>query len=440
MRDMLILGIVVGTLPFALRHTWIGIMLWTWISLMNPHRLAFGFIHAGPIAAVTAGAVLVSLVITRDRLRMAWTPPVLVLVLLVMWMCLTTVFAIDPVGSATQLNKVLKIQLMTFIAVLALQSPKHIQWFIWIIVLSIGYYGFKGGIHTILTGGASRVWGPPGGFIEENNALAVATVMIIPLINYLRIIATRRLVQLGLLGLMIVCGISALGSQSRGGFLAILAMTIVLWYRSDRKVLYGIGIAVAAAGMLALMSEVWEDRMRTIETYEKDSSAQSRLGAWRFCINVANSRPLGGGFDLYSRINYELYAPAENVGSPVAHSIYFSMLGEHGYVGLFLFLLMWGLTFRLAAQVRRDTRKRPEAAWAHTLAGMCQVSLVGYLVGGAFLQLAYFDLPFNIMVVLVVAQRWLREGAGQPPSVRPLGAGERSISTAASHAPPSALR
>lgn len=438
MRDLLILGIVVGTLPFALRHTWIAVMLWTWISVMNPHKLAFGFIHDAPIAAVAAGAALLSMLVTRDKLRMAWTPPVIVLVLLVMWMCLTTVFAIDPLGSAAQLNKVLKIQVMTAVAVVALQSRKHIDVFIWIIVLSIGYYGFKGGIHTILTGGGSRVWGPPGGFIEENNALAVATIMIIPLINYLRIVATQRLVQLGLLGLMLLCAISALGSQSRGGFLAILAMTMVLWYRSDRKVLHGIAIAIAVAGALAVMSQAWEDRMRTIETYEKDSSAQNRLGAWRFCINVANNRLLGGGFDLYSPINYALYAPAESVGSPVAHSIYFSMLGEHGYVGLFLFVLIWWLTFRVAAQIRREARKRPDAAWAHTLAGMCQVSLVGYLVGGAFLQLAYFDLPFNIMVVLVVAQRWLRESAG-PASASVRGVGERSTAALAPHAPPGRL-
>lgn len=435
MRDLLILGVVVGTLPFAIRHTWIAVMLWTWISLMNPHRLAWGFIQTAPIAAVAAGAALLSLFATRDKLRMAWAPPVTVLVLMVVWMCLTTVFAIDPAGSATQLNKVLKIQVMTVVAVMALQTRKQIDVFIWIIVLSIGYYGFKGGIHTILTGGASRVWGPPGGFIEENNALAVAVIMIIPLINYLRIVATRRLVQLGLLGLMLLCAISALGSQSRGGFLAILAMTMVLWYRSDRKVLHGIAIAIAAAAALAVMSTAWEDRMRTIETYQTDSSAQSRLGAWRFCFSVANSRLLGGGFELYSPINYAVYAPAENVGAPVAHSIYFSMLGEHGYVGLFLFLLIWWLTFRVAGQIRREARKRPDAAWAHTLAGMCQVSLVGYLVGGAFLQLAYFDLPFNIMVVLVVAQRCLREGA-EKTTASAIGVGEQSTAALAPQAPP----
>ena len=48
-----------------------------------------------------------------------------------------------------------------------------------------------------------------------------------------------------------------------------------------------------------------------------------------------------------------------------------------------------------------------DAQWAFHLASMCQVSLIGYLVGGAFLSLAYFDLPYDIIVILVVTSRWL---------------------------------
>jgi hypothetical protein len=38
---------------------------------------------------------------------------------------------------------------------------------------------------------------------------------------------------------------------------------------------------------------------------------------------------------------------------------------------------------------------------------MVQVSLVGYAVGGAFLSLAYFDLPYNMMVMVVLARKWV---------------------------------
>jgi len=366
------------------------VLLWTWLSIMNPHRLTFGFAHDAQFAAIAAGVVLISLVVTRDRLRMPWTPPVVVLLLFVLWMCLTTAFAINPGESWGQLNKVLKIQVMTFVALFALQERKHIELFVWINALSIGFFSVKGGIFTLATGGGGTVWGPAGSFIaagsfiEDNNALAVAVVIAIPLMNHLRIVATRAWVRFGLVAAMLLSTVSALGSQSRGALLALSAMGLVLWYRSTRKAVLGVVIAVVATLLVAFMPTSWEERMSTIGTYEQDGSAMGRIRAWQMCFNIANHRPLGGGFDIYNRSTYAIYGPPEATSALVAHSIYFSILGEHGYVGLALFLMVWWLTFRTAGAIRKESRGRPEVAWVYDLAGMCQVSLIGYLVGGAF--------------------------------------------------------
>jgi probable O-glycosylation ligase (exosortase A-associated) len=426
MRDLLLLGIFVSTVPFAIRHTWVGVLVWTWLSIMNPHRLTFGFAYNLQFAAAAAGMVLLSLVITRDKLRMSWTPPVVTLFLFVVWMCVSTAFAISPAGSWPQLDKVLKIQLMTAIALLAFHERKHIELFVWVNALSVAFFGIKGGIYTITTGGGGRVWGPEGTFIEDNNDLAVAIIMVIPLLNYLRVVATRSWVRICLLVSMLLCALSALGSQSRGALLAIAAMTLILWYRSDRKVIAGLLIAAAAVGLLAFMPQSWEQRMSTIGTYEDDGSAMGRINTWKFCANLAAHRLTGGGFDIYNVPNFMAYGPPEARSVHVAHSIYFSVLGEHGYVGLLLFILVWWLTFREAGKLRRASRGKPEVAWAYHLAGMCQVSMVGYLVGGAFLQLAYFDLPYNILVILVITRRWLVEGGWKHETVGAFGSADPS--------------
>lgn len=408
MRDLLMLGIVLGALPFVFRYTWVGVLLWTWISIMNPHKLAWGFAYNAPWAAIVAGATILSLFMNRDKLSMPWEPPVKVLFAFVIWMCITTVFAFYPLISWDQLSKVLKIQLMTAIAFAALRERKHIELFIWVNALSIGFYGFKGGIFTIATGGASTVWGPPGGFIGGNNEIALALVVTIPLMNYLRMVATRRFIRLGLLVLMGLSAVAAIGTQSRGAFLAIVAMGFVLWVRSKRKLVTGITVGIVAASIIAFMPGSWEHRMSTIQTYEQDSSAMGRINAWRMTFNLANNHFTGGGFESYTPEIFARYAPNPS-DLHVAHSIYFSVLGEHGYVGLLLFLLVWWLTFQTAGEIRKEALAREEAQWTFYLAGMCQVSLVGYAVGGAFLSLAYFDLPYNILVILVVTLRWLRE-------------------------------
>jgi putative inorganic carbon (HCO3(-)) transporter len=408
MRDWVLVGILVVTLPFALRHTYIGVLLWNWISLMVPHRLSWGFATTAPFAAAAAGATLISLFVTRDKIKLPTDPPVIVLFLLMLWMCITTVFAFDPAGSLDQLIKVLKIQLMTAIAFAALQSRKHIELFIWVNVLSVGFYGFKGGIFTIQTAGGSRVWGPPGGFIEDNNALAVALVMTIPLMHYLRMITKRPLVRFGLLVLMLLTATSVLGSQSRGALLAVTAMCLVLWLRLSKKLVAGVLLATVFAGLVTFMPASWHERMGTIQTHEEDRSASERLIAWEMTFNLANDRPIGGGFEIYNRAVYDRYYPEARIPQ-AAHSIYFSMLGEHGYPGLILFVLAFALSYAMAGRMRRQAAQRPETAWVHLLAGMCQVSIVGYAVGGAFLSLAYYDFAYNIIVMLVVTNRWMTE-------------------------------
>jgi hypothetical protein len=42
---------------------------------------------------------------------------------------------------------------------------------------------------------------------------------------------------------------------------------------------------------------------------------------------------------------------------------------------------------------------------------MCQVSLLGYAVGGAFLSLSYFDLPYDVMVLVVLTRAWVTSKA-----------------------------
>ena len=411
MRDLLILAIVVGLLPIALVHTWVGVMLWTWLSIMNPHKLAFGFAYEAPFAAAVAVVTLVSLVVSRDKRQMAWDPPVKVLIVFLLWMCVTTLLSPSPELAWPQLSKVLKIQLMTLVAIAALHERKHIELFVWVNILSIGFFGLKGGVWTILHGGGGRVWGPPGGFIEGNNELGVALVMTIPLMNFLRSVATRRWVRRGLLVLMCLCAVSALGTQSRGAMLAISAMALIFWFRSQKKLVTGLALSCLALGLVLFMPASWDERMGTIKTYEEDSSAMARIEAWKFAFRVANDRPFGGGFDVYTPANYAVYNQ-ESLLPQAAHSIYFSILAEHGYVGLILFLLLWALTLHLSRSIRRKSQESPETSWVFHLASMCQVSLVGFAVGGAFLSLAYFDFAYNIIVVLVVANRWMSERGG----------------------------
>ena len=135
-----------------------------------------------------------------------------------------------------------------------------------------------------------------------------------------------------------------------------------------------------------------------------------RINAWWMTWNLAKSHFFGGGFDIYSPSNFALYAPIPD-DIHVAHSIYFQMIGEHGFVGLGLYLAFWLVTYRSAGRLRKRAALLPQTHWLAELGAMCQVSIVGFAVGGAFLSLAYFDLPYNLMVLVVLGNRWIDEQA-----------------------------
>ncbi|HLX29942.1 MAG TPA: putative O-glycosylation ligase, exosortase A system-associated, partial [Casimicrobiaceae bacterium] len=373
-------------------------------SLMNPHRLAWGPAFNFPFAAIVAGTTLLGLVLTRDRRSLPMTPPVIMLMVFVVWMCVTSVFAIYPNLIGEMFSRVMKIQLMVLVTLALVHTRKQLLIFLWIVVLSIGFYGLKGGFFTLRGGGTNLVWGPAGSFIEGNNELALAIIIIIPMLFYLRGLLRNALLRWGIVLAMVFCALGALGSHSRGALLAIAAMCLQLWLRSRRKFVSGIALVAIGMTLVAFMPEGWDRRMETIETYQQDSSAMGRINAWMMAYHLAKDRPLGGGFEVTTPELFARYAPVPT-DIHAAHSIYFEVLGEHGFLGLAIYLLFWIATWRSASWVAKNAARSEQTRWAVDLAKMSQVSLFGFFVGGAFLSLAYFDLPYDVMIVVVVCRR-----------------------------------
>jgi putative inorganic carbon (HCO3(-)) transporter len=412
MRDLLVVGIVLIGSLYALRYPWFGIMLWTWVSLMNPHALAYGFARDFPVAAIVAIATLIGVLTTKERQNPLAQSPAVWLLLFMGWICFTYPFSYNVEGSTEMFSKVMKIDFMILVALTLLKTRRHIEFFVWVVVFSLGFYGVKGGIFTIMTGGNYRVWGP-GGFIGGNNEVALALIVVIPLMRYLQLQATKRWVRHGFTAAMLLSAAAALGSHSRGALLAIAAMAVYLWLKSPKKMGFGVFLSLAGVLLVIFMPENWSDRMHTIRTYEEDASAMGRINAWWTAVNVARAHVTGAGFDMYSPVIFSRFAPDPR-DIHAAHSIYFQVLGEHGFIGLFLFLAIWWSVWRMARSITNYKSTDPNLLWAKQLAAMCQVSLVGYFVGGAFLSLAYFDLPYNLLVMTVLTKRWLIQAEAGP--------------------------
>jgi len=413
MRDIAVTLVIFGSIPFILRKPYIGVLVWTWIGFMNPHRLTWGFAFDMPFAFIVAIATLIALFMSREPKKIPWTRETVVLAIFIAWMVLTTIFAVYQDLAWQHLSKVLKIQLMVYVTMMLMQSKERINLLVWVMTLSLAFYGVKGGIFTILHGGVFHVRGPAGSFIGGDNEMGLALVMTIPLLRYLQLIAARLWVRHAMTVAMGLTALAAVGSQSRGALLGIVSMGTFFWLKSRNKLFTMLLAGAAAVLVLSIMPQEYFDRIATIKTYERDASAMGRINAWQMAFNLASNRPLGAGFDAFRDAMFARYAP-DPTDVHDAHSIYFEVLGEHGFGGLALFLILGVMTWRTASWVIKRARGDPSNRWAADLCAMVQVSLVGYASAGAFLGLAYFDFYYTLIAVIVLCRVVLlkQEAAG----------------------------
>ena len=367
---------------------------------------------------------------------------VIALAAFTLWINVSPSVSLHPELEYALWTRALKVLIVVLASLFILKQRDQIDKLTLVLALSVGFFGIKGGLFTLTTGGEYRVWGPASSFIEDNNAMAVATIMVVPVFRYLQLHWPNRRARWAFLVAIPLCLVSAIGSYSRGALIALAAMGGFLALRSKHKLVIGIALAAAVVAVPFLMPDQWFTRMGTIETYDTDTSAQGRINAWRMTWNLAKDRfPIGGGFAIYEPDVFSRYAP-NPTDIHAAHSIYFQVLGEHGFVGLALFLLVFILAWRAGSTIIRDTRNIDELVWARDFAIMMQASGIAFAVGGAFLSLAYFDFPYYLAAMLVIMREIVdrelerrRAGARTPPATRATGPSQQGPAQIANRRP-----
>jgi probable O-glycosylation ligase (exosortase A-associated) len=413
MRDILITLFVMGLIPMIIRRPAVGALAWAWISMMNPHKMAFGFAATLPFAQLIAATTLLSFLFGNRKKPLPIQGGTVLLVLLVVWMTVTSVVSINsPQVVWDRWFFVIKIHFMLMITLMLLRGREHINQLIWVMVISLGIYGVKGGFFTVVTAGGGRVWGPPGGMLAGNNEFAVGLIVMVPLMYYLYQASTHKWIRRGLVVSMMLVALAILGTQSRGALLGLIGMAAMLGLKSKYPVRSLLALGALLLCAIAFMPATWTERMDTIQGYQGDTSAMSRIWTWNTLWNVAMDRPLfGAGFGAEDPAIFARYAPTGPEFEIfqgkfwVAHSIYFQALGEHGFPGLLIYVSIGFWIWWAAGHTAKEGRANPELeAWVPMLMRMCQVSVLGFAIGGAFLSLMNLDVPYYLMAIVVLTR------------------------------------
>ncbi|MBP0446820.1 putative O-glycosylation ligase, exosortase A system-associated [Roseomonas sp. SSH11] len=413
---------------------------YVWVTIVRPQHLAYALLNQIP-ASLIMGAFAFLVYFLLDR-RDPPRPGLLfaLTAALAFWITLSTVgWAVVPEFAWVKWDWAFKTVVFSGLLMFVLRSRVQIEAFLQVYVFSLAMHFIPVGIKVFLSGGGyGRTLGLVGANagLGEGATLAAVSVMVVPLILFLRkhtiLLPRWNIVQLGYAGLVVLAIACTLGTYQRTGLVGLAVLALLLCLRARRKVLSVFLCAVAAGVASLITSDAWTERMETIADSRNEASAFGRLLVWRWTLDYVMTHPLGGGFEAYM-INEFISPPNATRQEPIVitgkafHSVYFEMLGEHGWVGLFLLLGLILGSFLIHQKIFRQTRGVPGLEWCQDLARALQVSLAVMAVCGAFIGVAFQPMLYFLFAATAALQHHVRRSL-VPASV---GANQRAAAPSA---------
>jgi probable O-glycosylation ligase (exosortase A-associated) len=411
LRGILLLSVLLPCLPVCFFRPFFGILLWTIVAFVSPQWYTWSgweFPYAMAIAIPTlAGFVTFA----RGWSYRLFSRELVLLIVLWVWFTITSIvssntslFVHHSADTWFRWDVVSKILLMTVVTVAIVDRFGRLRTLVLVIASCFGLFVVKAFPFMILTGGEYRIYGPPHSMIEDNNDFGLALNMTLPMFFFLAQTETRPWVKKLFWFLFLITIPAIFFTYSRGAVVGLLAIGLVMFLQLKQRLALVPVIALTVCIVILFAPESWRQRMDPTREGAIDASALSRINAWTYSWRLAVNSPItGGGFDTFTPELFNRYAPnPKDVHGP--HSVYFGVLAEHGFVGLFLYLGLLAASFlRLHRIIKRARSYGDQIAVSY--ANMFRLSLIGFVVTGTFLGRAYFDYFFTILACLLALNR-----------------------------------
>ncbi len=418
--DLALTAFLAGLLVLGLRRPFIWVLAYCYVDIVSPQKISYFLLASIPVSLIVFIAAFGGWLFIDNKSNMRFTFRQALILLLLFYCGISTLTADFPVEAAAKWGWVWKALIFALFLPLTLRTRLRIEATALIMALSAAGIIICGGIKTALGGGG---YGMLKLFVNDNTGLyegstlsmvAVATIpLIVWLARYGTIFPKSKYVTLFSAALVFACLLIPVGTQTRTGLLCIGVLGILSLRSVKRRFLYITGVALFAMAAIPFLPESYTKRMNTIENHQSDESASTRVAVWQWTFEYAKDHPLGGGFDAFRsnrlkvdtrRVDDDGNVASVDVDTTIDqarayHSAYFEMLGEQGWPGLAIWLLLQGLgLIQLEGVLRRlrrndDPRDKSDAA----LAGALQQGHVVYLVGALFVGIAYQ--PFIYMLI-----------------------------------------
>ncbi|MGN6376854.1 MAG: putative O-glycosylation ligase, exosortase A system-associated [Sphingomonas sp.] len=451
MRDLAFIGFLVALFGMGLRKPFLFVLTYVYIDIVSPQRLTYLLLNSVPISLVAALAAVGGWALMDDKRDVRLAPRQFLIVLLLIYCGITTLHADFPMQAEDKWSWVWKALAFAAFLPLTLRTRLRIESLLLFMVLSAASIIITGGIKTLVTGGGYgelNLMVTNNSGLYESSTISAVAVCIIPLIlwfsRYGTIFRPDWKVKAFCYALVFACLLIPVGTSARTGLMCIGFLAVLMLRDVKRRVLYLVAMAAAVGIAVPFLPSGFTERMGSIQDYQADASASTRLQVWKWTLGYVKDHPFGGGFNAYlqNHIRYDTVALVGH-GDQVTvdktlqvdaarayHSAYFEMLGEQGWPGL----LLW-LTINITGLVRMEVLRRryrgstdPDEAWIAPLASALQIAHLVYLLGAAFVGIAFQPFMFELVGAQIGLDTYLSrkrsESAWRP--MRPRRAARRA--------------
>src|SRR5580658_10510192 len=386
---------------------------YVWVDTFRPQEVSYIILNELPVAFIMgAGAVLSYFMMDRR------SPPPLMLasilqVMIAIWMTTTLLWAELPDRAWAKWDWAFKAMAFAAFVPLVIRSRVQIEAFVQTYVFSLAANFVPFGLKVLISGGGygqnlGLQTGNTG--LAEGGQLSTVCLMAVPLALFLgkhgKLLPRLPMMNMAYAGVAALAVVTALGTYERSALVGLVVLGAYMFFRSRRKFLYVLVVGAISVVIVVKMASSWDERVSTITDYATEGSALTRILVWQWTLGYVSSHPLGGSFDAYG-INTIIMPPDPlNPGGSVQngrawHSIYFEMLGELGWPGLFMFLTAALYSVTSLLNLSRRCKKIPNLIWVADMSDALQTSIMVFLSSGAFVGIAFIPTFWYIIAMSI---------------------------------------
>jgi probable O-glycosylation ligase (exosortase A-associated) len=423
MRDLAFVGFLLALIGLGLKRPFLLVLAYAYVDIVAPQRLSYYLLNAVPVSMIMAGLAIAGWLIADSKQGLKLTGRQGLMLILLVYAGATTWSADFHLEAMGKWAWVWKAMLWAIFLPFTLRTKLRIEAYLLFVTLCAAAIIIVGGIKTAVSGGgygALDLMVDNNSGLYEGSIISTVAIALIPIILWLSRFGTifprDWRVRLFAYNLIFACLLIPVGTSARTGLICIAVLGLLLLRDARNRIGYMAFVAAALAIAVPMLPERFIDRMGTIQTYQADTSASTRIAVWKWTWDYAGENPLGGGFEAYKQnkvridlVSAQTSGSVQSVSSSVVedkarayHSSYFEMLGEQGFPGVFLFLLIHAIGLVRMEVLRRRYRKvEGEEAWIAPLATALQNAQLIYLAGALFVGIAWQPLIYMLLGVQI---------------------------------------